>query len=238
MESGFLKNLFNRGGGEPQKQTEVTPKRGLYKREEDRDLEMIHELDEGIAQCDRNIERVNSQVAQKDIEIRVLRQQYDKLKNKESPQAKEIANKATQLMHQKKSLNNRIAHYEQQRLTLSTQAENYRNVKEAEAMDKLIRESTIRMQGTIASLDIGTVKGTARDACAVSAYATGMTALIFNPFDISPEEEKSAFLDEFRNLQLSEEDNEEDVLALPSVPVKGVNIKTNKASVVLDDELF
>ena len=125
MESNFLKNLFNRGGGGGGEQqqlaiqnSEGTPKRGFYKREEDRDFEMIHQLDETIAQCDRSIERYNGQLTPIMAELRSLKQQLDKLKNKEGPQAAEITSKATRLMHQRETLKKRIAHYEQQRLTL------------------------------------------------------------------------------------------------------------------------
>jgi len=248
METNFLKNLFTRGDAAAASTAMVessVPKRGFYKREEDRDFEMINQLDSKVDDCDRQIALYNAKLTPITAKVKELKIQYNKLKNKESAQAVEITRRATVLLNEEEQLKKRIANYEQKRITLSTQADNYRNVKEAEEMSKLLQESTIRMQGAIASLDIGTVKGTARDACLTSNHATNMTALVFNPFDIDAEETKTVFANKFHAFEVSEDEVEdiEDVVVEMPKPIPNrkndVVVVTNKKSnLLLEDDLF
>lgn len=246
MEGATLsfKNFFTRGDGQtPQQQQmviqEVSEERGYYKRGKDPDWEIIFQLDETIIQCDRHIDRFSKQLLPLDTEIRALKAQHDKLSNKEGPLAKDIAKKATQLMFQQQTLNKRINGYNQQRLTLSKQVEDHREIKEAERMSKLLQESTIRMQGSIANLDMATIKGTASGARKASDYVNDVSSLIFNPFDISPDEQNSTFLDAFNAIELNAEDEPVYAVAQPEQRVVNQPVPMNKTNaLLLEDDLF
>lgn len=238
-----LKNLFTRGDTQQMvlhDASEQKAKRGYYEREVDRDLEVILQLDEHIKQCDRHIERYTKELDELTGAVNALKAQHNKLANKQSTQAQDLARKATAIIAQRKILEARINSYQQQRLTLSTQVENHRNVKEAEAMSILMKESTIRMQGSMANLDMGTVGKTASDARLTSDKVGNISAIIFNPFEISPEEQHSSFLDEFNALELGDEQVvEEPMIVLPPLPQRQTSVvKNNTNNLLIEDDLF
>lgn len=234
----FLKSLFDRGTQSPSAENEKTPPpkqtRDFYQREEKRDLEVLHRLDEAVEEFDKNIERCSKTLSQLTIDINALKAQYDKFGNKQSEPAKQIAGRATNLLRERKGIETRIEMYNQKRLTINMQAENLRDIIAAAEMDKLMRESTFLMQTSVASMDISTVKGTALDARMASNDAKKISSYVFNPFDIAYDENNSSFFDEFSAIDLSEHNEESSSMLniddfLPS---------KQKATVAKVDDLF
>lgn len=241
----FFKNMFAGNGGQQQIVASEQPapsKRTFHKREEDPDLEVIHKLEEKVSKLDGQIERTQREIATISVELDTTMKQYKKLANKETAQAIGLKNKATQAMSKRDICKKRSDALEQQRLTLSTQVENHRSVKEAEEMNRLMAESTIRMKASIQTLDIASAKTTASHARKAADSSQMISAFVFNPFDLNPTEQRESYMDEFNNYEVDASAEEEVILEKQPMGVVATTQSSNRtvlpSNALLDDDLF
>ncbi len=236
-----IKNFFTPSTTTPVAVQEKNSKRVFYEREVNDHTEMLKGLEKGVSDLDITIDGINKKIAPIAAEIKRLKLAYDGIPNKESTQAKALKTKCMEYMAEESLLTRRIARYKQERLTVNTQLENFRLVRDAKRTQKLLEDSNRAMYGEMATLNLDMVETTAGDARDASRQVNKMSAKMMDPFGVTCEEAMQPFSDQFDELNFAEDNYIEDPFLL-NPPVAQTTRQSpypnNKHTVALEDDIF
>lgn len=222
-------------------QTLVIPEkqeRDIYIRVPDPDLEIILALKQQVATCDSHIETKSSTIATLDTRVKELKRKTQGL-SATSPQVAQIKTKAVAHMQEAKRLEEEIKRRKQMKATLEKQIANMEQVREAKEIQRLMKESTTRMQIALGEMDSTEVAAIGKDARKVDRSAGKVADSLLNPFGEDVTEMDNELASAFDALELSDEESISIVTTLPPSRLQPATTTTKRrGDTDLLDDLF
>lgn len=217
-------------------QTLVVPeKREIYVRATDPDLEVIDALKKKVSVCEQDIETKSTKIATLETKVKEFKRATQ---NASATQAAQYKTKAITLMQEVERIKTEITRRRQTKATLEKQIANYEQVREAQEIQRLLKESNTRMQIALGDMDASEMASIGKEARKADRSANKISDTLLNPFGDDVTEMDNDLLNAFDALELSDEiDTAPIVVASPVVvaPVQKNNNRRREEPDVLDD---
>lgn len=200
----------------------VPEKREIYVREKDLDLESIHALKLIVTTCEQDIEAKSMKITTIKTKAKAIKREIQGL-NPTSPQATQLKTKGVALLQEAKRIETDMTRRKQTKATLEKQIGNFEQVREAQEIQRLMKESNTRMQIALGEMDASEVASIGKEARKADRNANKVSDTLLNPFGEDVNEMDNEMANAFDMLELSDDDNvikEDEYVPLP--------VRTNK----------
>lgn len=212
----------------------VPDKREIYVREKDPDLEVIHALKLKVTSCEQDIDAKSTKISNIETKVKELKRASQGL-SPTSPQATQLKSRAITLMQDAKRIEAEITRKKQTKATLEKQIANFEQVREAQDIQRLLKESNTRMQIALGEMDTSEVATIGKEARKADRSANKVSDTLFNPFGEDVNELDNELASAFDTLELSDAEEEVVIKEDKYVPLP---VRTNKPVVHVNNSFI
>ena len=196
-------------------------KREIYVREKDPDLEVIHALKLKVTTCEQDIEAKSMKITTINTKVKAMKREIQGL-NPTSPQATQLKTRGVALLQEAKRIETDMMRRKQTKATLEKQIGNFEQVREAQEIQRLMKESNTRMQIALGEMDTSEVVSIGKEARKADRNANKVSDTLLNPFGEDVNEMDGELANAFDMLELSDDGVIEEDEYVPSP------VRTNK----------
>lgn len=203
----------------------VPDKREIYVREKDPDLEVLHELKLRASTCEQDIDAKSTKISNIETKVKELKRASQGL-SPTSPQATQLKSRAITFMQEAKRIEADMKRRKQTKATLEKQIANMEQVREAQDIQRLLKESNTRMQIALGEMDTSEVAAIGKEARKADRSANKVSDTLLNPFGEDVNELDNELASAFDTLELSDET---DNITQVDTYLPSSQVRTNKS---------